>query len=344
MLQADSRRNAAAMLLPIATAALAAAIFVADTVLSQDLAVGAAYIIVVLMASRFCTGRSLALAAAGCVALMMLSYLLSPPPEPTAYALLNVMLRSTGIAVATLLAWQSQTAQAAARESEKLLDLTHDTIFVRDMDDVITFWNRGAERLYGWTRGEAIGKVSYLLLQKIFPAPREEIKGELLRTDRWEGELIQTKRDGTRITVASRWALERDKLGRPARILETNNDVTERKRAEQLLRESESRLAASQRIARVGWWERDFSTGHVAVSDEVCRVFGVQPLDLPQSHARGRSGAANPAPPLTFARGVTQGGDDAPFAKHGGDFGQHGHGGAFLLGLAEQRQQVGNDG
>ena len=274
------------MLLPIATAAMAAGIFVADTVLAQDIAVGAAYIVIVLMASRFCTGRTLVLVAVGCVALLLLSYFLSPPMTPTGHALLNVALRSAGIGVATLLAWQSQSAQAAARERESLLDLTHDTIFVRSMDDVITYWNRGAEALYGWTRDDAIGKVTHVLLHTVFPAAREGINAELLRTGRWEGELIHSKRDGRRITVASRWALERDEKGRPTRILETNNDLTERKRSEQVLRESEAKLEEAQRIARIGWWERDFRTKHVALSDEVCRIFGVQPVELPQWQGR----------------------------------------------------------
>lgn len=257
MPQAGSRRNAAAMLLPIATAVLAAGIFVADTVLAQDIAVGAAYIVVVLMASRFCTARTLVLVGVACVALVILSYLLSPPMTPTQDALFNVALRSAGIGVATWLARQSQSAQAAARERERLLDLTHDTIFVRDMDDVITYWNRGAEGLYGWTRDEAIGKVSHRLMQTILPAPLEEINAELLRAGRWEGELIHTRRDGTRITVASRWALERDKYGRPAMILETNNDVTERKQAEEELRDSEERFRTLVQFSFDVYWESD---------------------------------------------------------------------------------------
>ena len=52
------------------------------------------------------------------------------------------------------------------------------------------------------------------------------------------------------------------------------------------LRESEARLEAAQRLARVGWWERDYATGHVSLSDEACRIFGVQPLELPQWHGR----------------------------------------------------------
>src|ERR1700688_399345 len=67
-------------------------------------------------------------------------------------------------------------------QQASLLNLTHDTIFVRNMGDVITYWNRGAQELYGWTPEEAIGKRSHDLLRTIFPAPIDDINGELLRT------------------------------------------------------------------------------------------------------------------------------------------------------------------
>jgi PAS domain S-box-containing protein len=62
-------------------------------------------------------------------------------------------------------------AEQALRQQADLLNLTHDTIFVRDMNDVIRYWNRGAEELYGWTSGEAVGQVTHSLMQTIFPAP-----------------------------------------------------------------------------------------------------------------------------------------------------------------------------
>ena len=127
-------------------------------------------------------------------------------------------------------------AEAALRERASLLDLTHDTIFVRDMQDAITYWNRGAEELYGWKAEQALGKVTHQLMQTAFPAPLEQIRAELLSAGRWEGELVHTKADGTLVVVASRWSLQRDENDRPLAILETNNDITERKRAEEEMR------------------------------------------------------------------------------------------------------------
>jgi two-component system, LuxR family, sensor kinase FixL len=143
-------------------------------------------------------------------------------------------------------------AEILLREQSHLLDLTHDTIFARDLNDIITYWNRGAEELYGWKRQEALGKVSHQLLQTIFPARMEEITNELFRRGRWEGEIIHKKRDGTPVIVASRWSLQRDEQGRPVATLETNNDMTERKQAEEKLRMAQDELAHVTRLMTMG--------------------------------------------------------------------------------------------
>ncbi len=122
-----------------------------------------------------------------------------------------------------------------------LLDLAHDAILVRGFSDsTIRYWNRGAEELYGWGREETVGRVSHTLLETGFPRPLEEIQVELARVGRWEGELAHTRRDGKRLVVASRWALQRDEWGRPIATLEINTDITDRRQAEEV----RARLAA----------------------------------------------------------------------------------------------------
>jgi PAS domain S-box-containing protein len=228
--------NAPSSVLPIATTAFAIAIFIADTFTHFDIAVPVLYVAIVLMAARFCQRRGVLLVSVGCVGLTVLSFFLSPPTGPALTGLINTFISILVIGLTSFLVLRSQSSEVVLREQANLLDLTHDTVFSRGMDDAITYWNRGAEELYGWTREEAVGKVSHQIMTTIFPAPLEEINAELLRTGRWEGELIHTKRDGTRVVVASRWSLQRDERQRPHAILETNNDITERKRAEDALR------------------------------------------------------------------------------------------------------------
>jgi PAS domain S-box-containing protein len=121
-------------------------------------------------------------------------------------------------------------------QQASLLNLTHDSIFVRDINDVITYWNRGAQELYGWTPEEATGKRSHDFLRTVFPAPIEDINAELLRMGRWEGELKHTKADGAEVVVASRWSLRRGDRNQPSAIMETNNNITERRRREDEIR------------------------------------------------------------------------------------------------------------
>jgi two-component system, LuxR family, sensor kinase FixL len=147
---------------------------------------------------------------------------------------------------------ERQRTEKVLREQANLLDLAHDTVFVRDANDVITYWNRGAEELYGWKREEAIGQVTHRLLQTIFPTQIEEITTELFRSGRWEGEIVHTRRDGTQITVASRWSLQRDEQGRPFATLETNNDITERRQVQEGLRKAQAELAHITRVITMG--------------------------------------------------------------------------------------------
>ena len=103
---------------------------------------------------------------------------------------------------------------------------------VLDSDNVIRFWNRGAEELYGWSRGEAVGRPVSELLRTRFPVSSDEVGAALQAAGSWEGELAQTRRDGRDIVVASRRALRSDADGRLSTILEINRELTEQRRGE----------------------------------------------------------------------------------------------------------------
>jgi PAS domain S-box-containing protein len=114
----------------------------------------------------------------------------------------------------------------------ELLDMSFDPIIVRDAEDRIIYWNQGAERLYGWSKDEALGQRPNTLLQTVFPMPLDEVAAEFQKSGRWNDEVIHTKRDGSKIVVATQWTLKVESAKQVA-VLEANRDITERKRLEQ---------------------------------------------------------------------------------------------------------------
>ena len=231
--------------------ALALAIFVVDAITALDIAVAVLYVVVVLIAANTLDRRGVLLVSAGCLTLTVAAYLLAHGLT-TSTALGRFGMSIAAIGITTFLALKNQSAARGLREQARLLDLTHDTIFVRDLNDVITYWNRGAEELYGWPREQAVGKLCHELLRTSLPAPLETITAELLGAGHWEGELAHTKRDGTQVVVASRWSLQRDDRRRPIEIMETNTDITARRQAQEALHRAQEELAHVTRVATLG--------------------------------------------------------------------------------------------
>lgn len=138
----------------------------------------------------------------------------------------------------------------ALQERADLLELATEAIIVRDMDDVIQFWNSGAEELYGWRREEVVGRKIQDLLRTQSVHANGDWQLQLLSEGKWDGNLIHRTRDDREIVVASRQALKTDAEGRGGAILEINRDMTSRLQTEEALRKAE-RLAAMGRVAGI---------------------------------------------------------------------------------------------
>ncbi|MDJ1176730.1 PAS domain S-box protein [Roseofilum capinflatum] len=134
---------------------------------------------------------------------------------------------------------ERQQIEQALRQHVQMLDLANDSIMILNLDGTIKYWNHGAHKLYGWTKQQALNQNIHTLLQTEFSTPLPTIHQVLEQHGYWEGELQQTKRDGTAVTVASRWTLQRNEQGDPVALLEINNDITYRFETEMALRKSE---------------------------------------------------------------------------------------------------------
>ncbi|MFG1463170.1 ATP-binding protein [Xanthobacter sp. DSM 24535] len=232
--------------------ALATVIFVLDTFSPLDMAIAVLYVVVVLFTANYVGRRGLLLIGWACIGLTVLSFTIMHSENYNLSSTMRGMVSIAAISVTMLLSLKNQRATRALREQADLLDLTHDAIFVRGASDKITYWNHGAERLYGWTRGEALGRNAAELLHTVFPDTQQEIGAKLHSTGRWEGELVHTAREGRQVVVMSRWSLQRGEPGRPMAIMVTNSDISERKRTENALHQTQGELAHVTRITTMG--------------------------------------------------------------------------------------------
>jgi PAS domain S-box-containing protein len=139
---------------------------------------------------------------------------------------------------------ERQQADAQIREQAALLDITHEAIQVKDLEGNIIFWNKGAERTYGWTSDEVLGRKAGEWLYKD-PAEFQTAQADLLAKGEWQGDVIKRTKDGRELTVASRWTLVLDAAGHPKAVLAIDADITGKKTLE-------TQLMVSDRMASVG--------------------------------------------------------------------------------------------
>jgi PAS domain S-box-containing protein len=140
---------------------------------------------------------------------------------------------------------ERKLAQDRIKEQAALLDRSQDAIGVRDMEHRIIYWNKSAERLYGWKAEEAIGKNANELLYRKGSPELTEAQKIVMERGEWIGELPQVTRDGREVIVESRWTLMRDSNGTPKSILIVNTDITEKKKLE-------AQFLRAQRLESIG--------------------------------------------------------------------------------------------
>ena len=151
---------------------------------------------------------------------------------------------------------------AAFGEVFQTLDLAQ--AMVRDLQGTILVWTKGAERLFGWSKSEAVGRNAHELLRTEFvPQSRHEIEAELLNRGEWNGELRKFRRDGRAVWVAAHWALYRDGGGRPQSVIEVASDITSLKEVEQALHRSSAQRELALCAGQMGVWSWDCRTGVV---------------------------------------------------------------------------------
>lgn len=241
------------------SAVLALAVFMVDVLTPLEGAVAVLYVVAILLAARTNRRNDIIVAAIGCAALTMTAYLLSHDHEPIGSPALRALVSLAAIAITTLLALQNHAATNRLAAQARLLNLSHDMIFVRDRAGVINFWNKAAEQTYGWTTDEALGQIADKLLRTSYPDRREVIEATLLDTGRWEGRVEQRTKAGAVLAVDARWALQHDHLGKPVGVLETHTDVTDQVAAHSALVQSEQRYRRMFDASRIGVVEEDWS-------------------------------------------------------------------------------------
>jgi PAS domain S-box-containing protein len=214
----------------------------------------------------------------GCLGKFMLYYRDVHEITPEELELATVISTQVAFATERVIAAEAHRKQSdLLAEQAALLSLAHDAILVLAMDGTIEYWNRGAERLYGWTAAEAMGRIAHQLLQTVFVEAWVDMRAQLEAQGIWQGELVHTTKAGDRRTVSSRWALRRDEHGDACGILEINRNVTGQREQEIALQKSEELLSLATRSTRMGTFDYYPEDGRLVWSAETKRHFGLPP-------------------------------------------------------------------
>jgi PAS domain S-box-containing protein len=173
-----------------------------------------------------------------------------------------------------------RAAEKQLRRQAELIEAAPAAIIVRDRDGTVRFWNQGAEQMYGWPATATVGRNIHRLLSTAFPAPLAEVERVLDETGSWQGELVRRRADGKVVVVLSRHVTRPAADGTGFEVIETNTDITERRRAEEAREESERRFRVQFHQSTIGQVIVGLDGNILHVNDAYARMVGRSATEL----------------------------------------------------------------
>ncbi len=233
-------------------------IFISDTFTVADGLASTLYILILVWLAERGQQRAILITSMLCIPATAATYVLAHGFVLHPCSVFRHLVSCAAIIVATPVALNIVNSRDALSEQDKFLDMTNHPIIGRDENGVIIYWNGAAERLYGWSKHEAIGQNFCDLLLTEFSSSQSDIQNQLERYGCWEGQLINKSRNGEKHTVLSQWFSQPDRNHNPG-ILDIAVDMTLLYQATERLRLSEARYRSIFNTVRIGLWEADYS-------------------------------------------------------------------------------------
>jgi PAS domain S-box-containing protein len=172
----------------------------------------------------------------------------------------------------------TSAATAELTSLAEILDLAN--VIIHDMGGRILYWTTGCERLYGWSREEALGEVVHELLKTKYPLPRAELTAKLRKEGHWQGEIEHQKKDGSVALIASLWVARKSEDDVIHSVLQNNTDITGLKRAQSEIVGREAHLRSILDTVPEAMIVIDTKGAVTSFSAAAAQLFGYRPEEV----------------------------------------------------------------